>query len=57
MGLLSILPESFAGVESWITRLFVSRQCDLTLQFGSLIVLLAVLRPCSHRPLGSAAPI
>lgn len=31
MGLLSILPASFSGVETWITRLFVSSQiCRLS---------------------------
>lgn len=39
MGLLSILPESFAVLETWITRIFVSTIACLWLQSGCLISL------------------
>jgi hypothetical protein len=55
MGILSIFPESFATVETWITRVFVCRERALvhwTIAHG---LILAVLGHRHHRAMGGVA--
>jgi hypothetical protein len=57
MGLLSIFPESFAVVETWITRVFVSCHSRVCSAYRQLIDPPAIPRYRYHRPMGCAACI